>query len=303
MANPTAPADVTKQLQYYPEGTYGVLEDAAFTSAGVVMNVSSDVTVDHESIRVQGSRLQYADIMMGIEGTLSVDYSPINTTLIKYGTDDPNGAGTIAESLCFLQARKLDDVENFRLFTGGLTESITIALERVTRITQNFYVIDTSDWMTLAGLKTALGVTGTDTPQFATPVTAEPWTHLTGSAGNATSIEINGQPVDVARASISVNNNIMKQKPLGHFRTKFARAGNKDITLTVEPFLYDNTLIDLVQGFTSVQVVATLNDATNKTVTLEGVKFNSHSDSVDAGANDFNTMPLNATANQIVVTA
>jgi hypothetical protein len=300
MPIPTAPKDVTKQISFFEQLTYLTTPtDPQHINAGVIMNVDVNENIDDEEVRIQGDRHLYSDIKMGKEATVSLEYALINTTLARYGSEDPLGSGTIEHGIEIVQARKLNATEQVRVGRAALTDSMAISLERIPRITQNFYVPDLTPYMSIADYKTYLGIVGTGSPKWADPITEDPWTHLTGSNGSATTLEIDGDPVDVARATINVNNNIIKQKPLGHENTLYACAGNQVITISVEPFLYDNTFRDLVADFEEVQVVAMLNADADVAITLDGVKFNTHGDTANAGANDFNTNPLQGKVKRI----
>lgn len=299
MAKPTSSSKVTKQVQYYAEvnGYAVTVNNPTFINAGVISNVDIQLTVDHEEIRIQGSRHLYADIMMGVEGVITIDYRLLGTSLLRYGITDPNGVGTIEESLAFLFARKIDGVEMFCLAQGCVTEQATTTYDRVPMISQQFYCTSISRWLTIAELRTALNIAGTGTPQFAAAITAEPWTHLTGSDGNSTSVTVDGNPSDITRMTVTVNNNLLKQKPLGYKKVKYVEAGNKVITIAIEPYLYDNTFFDLVNDFELFDVVGCLKATTpvvNLTVT--GIKLNSYGDTSDASGGDFITTPVNGTA-------
>ena len=149
-----------------------------------------------------------------------------------------------------------------------------------------------------------MGVVGTAAVTFAGAITAEPWTHLTGSTnGVSTSVSVNSTPTDITKMTVTVNNNLLKQKPLGYKTVKFVEAGNKVVTVAIEPYLYDNVLFLLVNNYTSINIDGVLK-ATSPTVTLSviGVKLNSYEDKSDASGSDFITIPTNGTAVDCSVT-
>lgn len=303
---PTSSAKVTRQVQYYPETEgYGAgVDDPTFVNSGIITNVSIAISVDHEEVRIQGSRKQYADIEMGVDGTITLEYQFLDTKLVRYAITDPNGAGTIQESLCFIFARKIDDVEMFCIARGCISESVSIDFDRIPKASQEFYTSSISEWLTLAQLRTALGIAGTASPQFAGPITAEPWTHLYGSDENSTSVTVNGDPTDITKMTVTVNNNLMKQKPLGYKTVKYVEAGNKVVTIAIEPYLYDNTFFLLVNNFTLFNVVARMKISTPQVdLTVIGIKLNSYEDTSDASGGDFITVPANGTAVDATITS
>jgi hypothetical protein len=263
------------------------------------------IAVDHEEIRIQGSRKQYSDIQMGIDGTISLDYQLLDTKLLRYGLTDPNGVGTIEESLCFLFTRKINNVEEFCIARGCITEEVSISFDRVPMVTQSFYTSSISEWLTLAQLKTALGVNATASVSFASAITAEPWTHLTGSSDqNSTSVTVNGTASDITKMTVTCNNNLLKQKPLGYKTVKFVEAGNKVVTVSIEPYLYDNTFFLLVNNFTLFNIVGVLKASTpTVSMTVTGIHLTSYDDKSDASGGDFITNPCSGTAVDVSCTA
>lgn len=303
---PTSSSKVTKQVQWFAEvNGYGVaVVNPTLANAGVISNVDINITVDHEEIRIQGSRKLYADIMMGVEGVITVDYRFLDTILLRYGITDPAGAGTIEESICLVFSRKINNVENFCVAKGCVTEQVTVTNDRVPMVSQQFYSSDISAWLTLAQLKTLLGVNATANVNFAAAITAEPWTHLTGSDEISTSVTVDGAACDITRMSIVVNNSLLKQKPLGYKKVKYVEAGNKIVTVSIEPYLYDNKFYNLVTNFTLHNIVAKLKNSTPQVLlTVVGAKLNSYNDTSDAAGGDFITTPASGTGVDATVTA
>lgn len=305
MQIPTSSSKVTRQVQYTAETEgYGAgVTDPQFVNAGIITNVSIAISVDHEEVRIQGSRKQYADIMMGIDGTITLEYEFLDSKLVNYAITDPNGAGTIQESLCFIFARKIDEVEEFIIARGCVSESVSVDFDRIPKASQEFYTSSISEWLTLAQLRTALEIAETGTPKFAGAITAEPWTHLYGSDEASTSVTVNGTAADITKMTVTVNNNLMKQKPLGYKKVKYVEAGNKVVTIAIEPYLYDNTFFLLVNNFTLFNVVGRLKASTPVVdLTVVGIKLNSYEDTSDASGGDFITVPTNGTAVDATIT-
>lgn len=308
---PTSSQKVTRQIQYFAEtaGYGAVVTDPQLINAGIISTNDISLNIDHESVRIQGSRKQYADIKMGVEATFTMNYRLLDTKLLTYGISDPAGAGTLGESLAFVFAQKINNVEEFCIARGCVTESVTINFDRVPNINQTFYTPSLSEWLTLTQFRVALSIDPTTgSPKFATAITAEPWTHLTGTTGSNSAVTINGTAADVAKMTVTINNNLFKQKPLGYAAVRYVEAGNKVVTVSVEPYLYDNTHFFLVQNFTLTDVVGTLKTGTpNVDLTVSGCKFNSYSRKGDAGGgggggSDFDTTPIAGTAVDVTVT-
>jgi len=303
---PTSSAKVFRQVQFYPEVNGPGLQvvDPQLYNAGIITSEGKSKNADTESVRIQGSRKEYANIAMGIEGTISLDYHILDTKLIRYGILDPGGVGTIEEPLAFIYARKINNVDNYKLVQGCVTDSITINIDRVPTISHTFTAVKISQWMTLAALRTALGLTGTSNPKWASPLTDEPWTHLLGTDGASSAVTLNGSAADITKMSITVNNNVLKQKPLGYKQPKWVEAGNKDISLSIEPYLYDNSFEDLVDNNTLSTIVVCLK-ATSPVVnlTVTGCHFKSHDDKSDSSGGEFITNPVAGSASEVSIPA
>jgi hypothetical protein len=306
MPIPTSSSKVTKQVQYYAEinGYGATVTNPTFINAGVISNTGISITTDHEEIRIQGSRKQYSDILMGVDATISIDYRFLDTKVLGYAIKDPNGVGTIEESLAFVFSRKINNVEQFTLARGCVSEEASVSFDRVPMVSQSFYCSSVSEWLTLAQLKVAIGVGATANVTFAGAITAEPWTHLTGSVDQATtSVTVNATATDIAKMTVTVNNNLLKQKPLGYKKVKYVEAGNKVVTVSIEPYLYDNTIFLLVNNFTLFNIVGVLKASTpTVSLTVTGIHLNSYDDTSDVGGGEFMTVPSNGTAIDASVT-
>jgi len=303
---PTSSAKVTRQVQYYAEinGYKQPVVNPTLNNAGIITGVTGSISIEHQPVHIQGSRLQYADISMGFEGSIATEYMILDTKLIRYGITNPAGSGTIGESIAFIESRKINNVEEFRLAQGCISDSLTINLDKIPTVSQPFYASKISNWMTISQLRTALGLTGTTDPTWASPITADPWTHLYGTDENSSAVTVNGSPVDVNKMSVTINNNLLKQKPLGYKNVRYVEPGNKEVSISIEPYLYDNTFYDLVNNFTTATVVLRLKATTPVVdLTITGCKFNSYEDKSDASNNDFTTTPVSGTAVDATITS
>lgn len=302
---PTSTQKITRQYQLFAEtnGYAAQVTNPTFFTAGLVSSCDIGVNVDHEAVRIMGSRHQYADISMGTETTISMTYTLMDTKLLTYGITDPNGSGTLGESLGMVISKKINGTEQFAIARGMVTESVTINFERFPNVQQNFYCPSISDWMSITALRTALNIGTTATPNWAAAPTQTPWTHLTGTDGASSAITIDGTSKDITKMTVTVNNNLFKQKPLGYKNVRYVEAGNKVVTVSLEPYLYDNFDIDLVNNFNAVNVVGTLRTATpSVALTVSGCRFNSYSVKDDSGASgDFQTEPIGGTAVDVSV--
>jgi hypothetical protein len=305
---PTSTQKFTRQMQLFAEtnGYAAQVTNPTFFSAGLASSIDIGVNVDHEAIRIMGSRKQYSNISMGTETTISITYSLMDTKLLTYGITDPAGTGTLGESLGAVISQKINGTEMFAIARGLVTESVTINFERFPNVQQNFFCPSISDWLTLSQLRTALNIGTTATPSWAAAPTADPWSHLTGTDGASSAVTIDGTSRDITKMTVTVNNNLFKQKPLGYKNVRYVEAGNKVVTVSLEPYMYDNFDIDLVNNYNAVTVVGTLRTATpTVALTVAGCQFDSYSRKNDTGGGggggDFETEPIAGTAVDVSV--
>jgi hypothetical protein len=307
---PAGSQERNKQIQYYEQDgfyDYGPV-DPVFSNVGVVSSVTPSINIAHKITRIVGSRHKYSDRKLMKEGTVEMVYEMLDTTMPNYGFGDPAGAGTIEKPLSFLESALINGAQRYRFYRDAITETISLALERDFVVTQNFYVSNVTNWLTDAELLTELGLTGTDTPQFAPALTGEPWNHLDHEVvpPNAGSpLTVNGDLFLYNTLNIEVNNNLRKLNPGGYDQTKHISVGNLVITGTFNTWLAEGTILETAtRDFTDNSIVLKIKELTGGdiTLTLNGVKFNSFTDTVDAGANEYSLIDYPFEATELLIT-
>lgn len=307
--NPVGAQERSKQLQYYEQPafrTQGV--DPPYKNVGINTSYTPNFTVQHKETRVVGSRLLYSDRKLMEEGTLEVVYEMLDTVLPNYGIKQPAGTGTIAFPLSFLETVTFPGgTTKYRQFNDCMTETVTLEFVKDFVITQTFYSADITDFKTEAELKTALGVTGTGTIDYAPALSGEAWNHLDSTMNNTSSpMSINGDPFLIEAITVEVNNNLRKQNPMGYSQTRYISPGNFVLTGTLTTYLTEaQDMINHVRNFDSNALSLKVKEATTPGdvfMNLTGVKFNAFSDTVEAGSNDWSLMELPFTASNVTLT-
>lgn len=305
---PTSTFQRNRHLQYYEQTdfrNYGPADPTLF-NVGLVSSVSPTLNIASKETRVVGSRKLYANRKLMHEGTVEVVYELLDTKALKYGILD-TGAGSIEKALRFVESGKINNLQRYRLYNDCITETIAFALERDFTITQTFYSSNIGNWIDDAALKTALGVTGTDTVNWAADPTAEPINHLdheTTPPNTGSPFTIGADTFLYNSLNVEVNNNLIKMNPGGYSETKHIQSGNKVVTGTLNTWLVEGAVIqDYVRNFTSNSMVLKIKEAgaSDITLTLSGVKFTSLSDTVDTGANELSMMDMPFTCTDIVI--
>src|SRR6188508_192022 len=137
----TFPGLIQKRLQYIEEATYGVTPSAAptFISAGKIKRFSFNIDAQIERYRTAGLRKVSDFLNTGEMTSFEIEYQPIDTDLMAYGINDPNGTGTIEKSLSFLYSKLLNGVEHYYIIKGCKTDQIQIEVTKeAVNVTQSF---------------------------------------------------------------------------------------------------------------------------------------------------------------------
>jgi len=305
---PTSTFQRNRQVQFYEQTdfrNYGPADPTLFV-AGLVSSVTPALNVASKETRVVGSRKLYSNRKLMVEGSVEIVYEMLDTKLLKYGILD-TGAGSVEKPIRFVESGLINGLQRYRLYNDCITETVALALERDFMFTQTFYASDITNWIDEAALKTALGVTGTDTVNWAADPTAEPINHLdheTIPPNSGSPFQIGADIFLYNSLNVEVNNNLIKLNPGGYDQTKYIQPGNKVVTGTLNTWLVEGAVIqDYVRNFTSNTLTLKIKEAggSDITLTLTGVKFTSNTDTVDTGANELNTMDLPFTATDLQI--
>jgi Phage tail tube protein len=313
---PTSAAKAFKNIQYYQQTAYGAQDpDPQLINAGFVSDFNSTRAVQHKETRVLGSRRQYSDRKQMIEGTVSVTTELLGTpNLYKYATTDPPSSGSVANTcdspITFLESRRVNGNERYRIFKDCLPQTARINIQKDITVTIDYFCPDVGDpnnpknWLTEAQLKTIWQI-GTGTIDYAGALSGEPINHLDSNINNTGSpFQMNGEDFDLNTLSVDCANNVTPLAPSGWSKTKHAAAGNKVVTGNLVLWVDgSNTVEDFVENFTSLTLTYLLKDASPDIIlTVEGAKLNNRSEGVSSGANEYSTMALPFTANNVDMT-
>ena len=311
--NPIGSQERTKQLQWYEQPAFRQQSvDPAYSQIGINSAYNAGFNIAHKETRIVGSRRQFSDRKLMEEGTLSLTYemnTDGGTVLARYGILDPGGAGTIERPVSFLEEVTFPGgAVKYRQFNDCVTETIAFNFERDFTITQDFYAAEITKFMTLAELQTELGL-GSNNPQFAGPLTGEPWNHLDHSVDcidTGSSVKIGGDEFLIENMTVECANNLRKQNPLGYCRTRYLSAGNKAVTGTVTCYVIEaQVMIDRVREFTPHDIEIKIKEASTPgdvIFTVTNAKFNNFSDAVEAGSNDWSLIDIPFTATDCTIT-
>jgi hypothetical protein len=228
---PTAVHQFTRPLQYVAEGVgqtaFGVTPTASptFLLAGAITDITENVTVASTDYRIGGSKTRYKQISYGHAYSFELGFSPDNNTLMKYGSEESNGAGTIDESLTFLKAIKINAagslVEHFVLYKGCKMNVLDLSIAgQMVECNSSWLCREITVPNTTSGLTTPVLKTYGD-------LTALPWSHLQNGTNPLT---INAITYPCTQFHINWNNNIAPDQMNGSDLIDSLIQGNRDIT-------------------------------------------------------------------------
>lgn len=290
----TFPGLIQKRLQYIEEASYGVTPSAAptFISAGKIKRLSFNIDAQVERYRTLGLRKVSDFLNTGQMTSFELEYQPIDTTLMAYGINDPNGTGTIEKSLSFLYSKLIDGVEHYFIIKGAKTDQISIEVTKeAVNVTQSFLAREAITPITTTNA-------GFTTPTFATAPTGKPWV---GRDGGGSVFIYDGTAWDTPRLSCEVAWNLDPGQPIGQDLIKFLDPTNKDCNLDFDVWQKDTTFIADLKSENRVDLSYTLNAATSAIVTMTNFGNESYELEEDADSNETTTEPASGGCTDISV--
>lgn len=292
---PTGPWDFQKVLQIVEETTYGskVTASPAFQAIGANVYVKENSKTMASYYYTQGRRDLYRALKYGEVHTFNVKFQPLDTRLIRYGTELPGGSGTIEKSLNFLYSEILDGVENYQFYLGARCDITDIEItDSQVQLSQNWICKDIPEETTTHGLTT---------PAFASFPTADPWT---GASSGANPLSIGGTNYDTARFHVKVDQKLEAIKPNGEIQIKMLHPTKREVAVDFDVWLKDTTLKAAVRALTNYSAVEyTLSSAGPKKISLGNVRWDERDVTKDAGQDKHTLEKFSGRAETVTVTA
>lgn len=299
---PTSAIQATKNIQYYEQTAFGTYTfSSTLKQIGLVSKIQHSLNQQHKETRVVGSRKLYDDRAQLMEGTVDLTYEMgggAGTEFPNYALKDPGTKGC-DKPLALIETRKIDGTEMYRVYEDCLTDKISFAIEKDVVVTQNMVCSNLTNWMTIAELRTLMGLTGTTDPTWASALSGSSWNHLDSNINNTGSpLTVGGASFFNLKLTVDVNNNITKMLPGGWSKYYYSSPMNKQVSGTYTTWTADGLILENhVRNFDSVTIAYLLKSATpSVTLSVTGAHITSESDSIEGGSNDFSTLDLPFTA-------
>jgi hypothetical protein len=269
--------DYTKRIQWYEEDTfkaYGV--DPQFLNIGYVQGFQVTEALDREVIREIGNEDIAYDLKLGTTGSGEIRWRMVDPTFAQYGLKLAQGVGTPEKSIQVLEACKINGAERFALARGLYPTRFSLTYARFVDLSMSVFVAEVGDWITETALE---GLLGTDpaATQYAVPITAAPWSNLSGETLEPFKINWGSGLVSYDNLSFTmdVNRGLATNQPSGYDTVKDAAISSREITGTWTTPMTDNDLVSKYKAHAPGTVDLTLKaGSTPCKLTINAFKLN-----------------------------
>jgi Phage tail tube protein len=281
---------------------------AAFVDASVINSIRTTYANASEQYNKLGKRTMYKLLKMGIDHTYSISFSPVDTQLIRYGTELGNALGTLAGTIDKHLTLANSGYQNtwgangplketFYLRQGSKCDSIT-----VTTTSRGMVVVD-MDMICMKIAQSQAADGGLTTPVWVVaPTTATPWSNLSG--GCSGKLTIGGIPYPFKSFSFTVNNNLDAVDVDGCDFVAWLEPTRKEVTVTCELLVQkDNALETAMDAGNGLPCDLILNSTGPKKATFANLFLQQKTQDDDSSETTVKTATYTGTADDVTVTA
>lgn len=211
--------------------------------ASVVTNTRTTFNTLHESYQKLGDRKVFKFIKTGHERAWSMDWSPVDTVLIRYGTENGNAAGTLTNSV----DKSISFWNSIRRAVG--TQTLTehwvgrkgSKMDSITVTTTSRGLVQCSGDMLSRDIVVPTITSPLGTGTHVTPTTLTPWEH---SKGGTSKVTIGGVVYPFKRAAFTVANNFDQGDIDGSDYIEWLEPMNKEVNFEVDIVIGKNLTLE-----------------------------------------------------------
>lgn len=266
--------DYTKRLQYYLEDAYKAANvDEQWLNFGYVQGFQATQALDREVIREIGTEDIAFDLKMGTTGSGEIRWRMVDPSFAQYCMKLASGVGTPDQSFRILEACKINAAEKFAEAQGCYPTRFSLTYARFVDLSASVFIGDITDWIDEAALDVIEGSGQT----YAVPVTAAPWSNLSGGTQEPFKINWGSGLVSYDNLSFTmdVNRGLATSQPSGYDTVKDAAITSREITGTWTTPMTDNDLVAKFKAHTPGTVEVTLKaGATPCKLNLQNFRLN-----------------------------
>jgi hypothetical protein len=263
---------------YIEEVTYGTTPAASpvFINAGAIQNLRDTTDITARRYRQLGSEDMFKALKQQELYSFELVYNPVSTTFLRYGTESQGGgAGTIDKSLSMLVSWKLDAVEQFVLFKGCRTDTISIEWTPDNlEVTQNVICQNETTPSTTTGLTT---------PSYAANNTLTPWMGIDAGLNPLT---INSITYPTMRFRIEYTRNLDPVRTVGSGIIEYLVPTIREIEADFDILYKDTASIADTKTLTARAASIPVNSSASKTLTMTDLYLEKYDSELDAEATE-----------------
>lgn len=252
--------------------------NAVLKVPGYAVTIDDGTDLDTVVDYIFGKYDPHSSVKNGITNTFTINYTPFDEDLIERALNLPNGAGTIEETLFFVEQTKINNVLQYRKRLGCMTKQNTGQINRNGfKVNHIFEARSITDWSASHGLP--------GTPDFVTQgeiPTTPGWSHLLPGVDpcSITTIGV----VDIGDFRWDAVWELAKLDPNGEPSYKDVDPAARRINLTLTSWIKDSTLKALAENHSEVDVSYKLTGGGSPyTLTFSRCKFSSYRPTGQAG--------------------
>ena len=234
--------DYTKRIQWFEEDTFKTPDaDATFLNFGYAQGFQVTEALDREVIREIGNEDIAFDLKLGTTGSGEIRYRMVDPTFSQYCMKLAQGVGSPEKSITILEACKINGAEKFALAQGIFPTRFSLTYGRFIDLSASLFVGAVGDWINEAALEVIVGAGKT----YAVPITAAPWSNLSGETQEPFKINWGSGLVsyDNLNFQMDVNRGLATSQPSGYDTVKDAAISSREITGTWTTPMTDNDLV------------------------------------------------------------
>lgn len=299
---PTGIWNVQKVLQIVEESdsAYGakVTASPSYNAAGLKVFVQENSEALMAKFWTEGRRDMYRAVKYGEIHGFNVRTGLIDTRLLRYGSELPNGSGTIAKSLNFLYSQLLDNGSNalaeyFQFYLGARCDQTDLQIKEG--------VIELNQQWVCQNIPAIAAASGLTTPTHATTPTGDPWTSATSGL---LPLDIDSTKYDTPDFKCSWKFKLESIRPNGNVQIKMLWPTTREIAGSFKTWWKGTTLRDAAVAMTNYNTLTyTLNATGPKTVALSNLRIHKRVKGEQTSDNKHTQEDFDFTAESSAVTA
>jgi hypothetical protein len=243
-----------KHPQHSPENTASGMgtpnPNGVYVHAGYDSQITEGGTTEHDDAAVFAKYDLVASALLGINYNWGLTFRPLPTdfSLVSWGVNSPNGAGTIDEAKTFLYSQKVGtaQAEKYKKWIGCIPTSTSWEIQRTGAV------------VTMTGRATSItdytSTHGLTSPTFASDPAFSSNPPVTGTNSGSNPLNVGGNNFDTPRFRMDVNWTVAELRPNGIISIQEIGVTARRITLEFVTWTKGDTFLADLNSYTPVSV-------------------------------------------------